>query len=143
MSDEGGKGFEVRDRRRFTDAGEARDDAEKPEPTEEPKETVSPSEPSSEAEVPPITFGTFLVGLSTQALACLGEIPNPIDGERRTDLLGARELIDILSLLQAKTRGNLEKDEEELLENVLFDLRLRYVRRKRESRETASRDADS
>ncbi|HEY6419187.1 MAG TPA: DUF1844 domain-containing protein [Candidatus Binataceae bacterium] len=80
--------------------------------------------PYPEAEV---NFVTFVVGLSTQALAALGEMPDPATGESLRDLKAAQQLIDIIGILRDKTRGNLEREEESLLEAILFDLRMKYV----------------
>lgn len=74
-----------------------------------------------------VTFSTFLLGLSTQALLHLGEIPNPVSGQLEPDLVAAKQVIDILGVLQAKTRGNLDEAEQGLVESVLYDLRIRYV----------------
>jgi len=75
----------------------------------------------------PVTFSTFLLGLSTQALLHLGEIPNPVSGQIETDLIAAQHVIDILGMLEAKTRGNLDQAEQGLVQSVLYDLRIRYV----------------
>ncbi len=74
-----------------------------------------------------INFSTFIVGLSTQALLHLGEIPDPATGQQARDLTGAQQLIDILGMLQEKSRGNLEPGEQSLIEAILFDLRMKYV----------------
>jgi len=75
-----------------------------------------------------MTFATFVISLSTQALALLGEIPDPA-GATQVDLASARQLINILGMLQDKTRGNLDTDEGALLEHALYDLRMKYVER--------------
>jgi len=85
-----------------------------------------------------VTFSTFLLGLSTQALLHLGEIPNPASSQIETDLVAAKQVIDILGVLDAKTRGNLEQAEQELLESVLYDLRMRYVELARRSAKEAT-----
>jgi hypothetical protein len=87
----------------------------------------APPRDAPAAEATEITFATFIVGLSTQALLHLGEIPDPATGEHLRDLAGAQQLIDILGMLQAKTRGNLAADEQHLIEAILFDLRMKYV----------------
>ena len=81
-----------------------------------------------------ITFGTFLVGLSTQALMQLGDIPDPQTGKPEQDLVGAQQLIDIIGMLEQKTRGNLDRDEAQLIEAVLYELRMKYVERARLAR---------
>jgi hypothetical protein len=116
------RGFQVRDRRRFSETGEVRDDV--------PEQASAPAPPPvrgpRDVEAP-ITFSTFLLGLSTQVLLHLGEIPNPISKKVERDLAAAKEVIDILGILREKTRNNLEADEQTLLDSVLYDLRMRYV----------------
>ena len=80
-----------------------------------------------------LTFASFVVGLSTEALALMGEMPHPATGERVQDLIGAQQLIDIIGILQEKTRGNLSQDEDTLLDAILFDLRMKYVEKARRS----------
>jgi len=81
----------------------------------------------SQAMPPEIGFATFVVSLSTQALMHLGEIPDPMTNQLERDLPAAQHVIDILGMLQEKTRGNLDQDEEGLLRSILFDLRMKYV----------------
>ena len=128
-----GKGFTVQDRRRFSpDTGEARQDA--PEETGRPGEAASQAtpgaapapEPDQEA-LPEINFSAFVISLSTQALMNLGEIANPISGKVETDVPVAKQMIDILGMLKDKTRGNLNASEDRLMEDILFDLRMKYV----------------
>ena len=57
----------------------------------------------------------------------LGEIPNPMSGKSETHVSVAKQMIDILGMLQEKTRGNLDAGEERLVEDILFDLRMKYV----------------
>jgi hypothetical protein len=80
-----------------------------------------------------LTFASFVVGLSTEALALMGEMPHPATGERMNDLVGAQQLVDIIGILQEKTRGNLSADEDTLLEAILFELRMKYVEKARRS----------
>lgn len=141
MEGEDPKGFQVRDRRRFSETGEAREDAAESaaETTDAPassedilRSPEGPGKHEPDADQPiPITLSTFLMSLSTQALMCLGEIPNPVTGDTETDLTAVRELIDIISMLQEKTRGNLDSAEARLFEKVLFDLRMRFVEKAR------------
>jgi hypothetical protein len=78
--------------------------------------------------LPRATFPQFLSGLASQVLISLGEMENPLTGGREVDLAQAQHSIDLLQLLQEKTKGNLTPQEENFLTNVLHDLRLRYVR---------------
>jgi hypothetical protein len=74
----------------------------------------------------PLTFVDFLVGLASSALIHLGA-PNPETGERRKDLLLARQSLELLSMLREKTQGNLTADEQTFFDNLLTDLRLKFV----------------
>ena len=127
--DEERRGFQVKDRRRFSETGEARSETtdEPAGATEAPPANEPP--PSETADVPdePVTFSTFVLGLSTQALLHLGEIPDPMSRAVHRDLGAAKHVIDILAILREKTRSNLEPDEEQLLDSMLYDLRMRYV----------------
>jgi hypothetical protein len=91
--------------------------------------STAQSRRASAGLAPEITFGTFVVGLSTQALVHLGEIPDPLSGQPSADLPAAQQLIDIIAILKEKTRGNLDRDEDALLETILFELRMKYVER--------------
>lgn len=140
-----GKGFVIKDRRRFTDEGEQREaapDEEKPEqpeastqeaetgPQEEEKvEAEAPPEKEEEAPLPEINFSTFIFSLNTSALLHLGEVPDPATGKQEKDLALAKQTIDLIAMLEDKTRGNLTPDEENLVKHILYDLRLRYVQK--------------
>jgi hypothetical protein len=93
-----------------------------------------PSEPSLQGNGPHtdvaegIDFASFLISLGTQAFMHLGDIANPTTQQREKDLPAAKQMIDLLGMLQEKTKGNLAADEERLLQQLLLDLRLRYVR---------------
>jgi len=128
-----GKGFTVQDRRRFSpETGEARpDSAESPTdaaPASAPSEAQdahtheAPSEP-----LPEINFSTFVISLSTQALMHLGEVPSPLSGKVETDVPAAKQMIDLLAMLRDRTRGNLNSNEDRLMDDILFDLRMKYV----------------
>lgn len=82
---------------------------------------------TSKEPMPEVDFVTFVLSLSTNALVSMGMLPRPDTGEKKADLLLARQTIDILGLLQEKTKGNLTGEEERILDNVLYDLRMTYV----------------
>lgn len=149
--EEKSRGFKVEDRRRFSAEGELKPEhqaSQPPEPGAGAKEAPPQGErprgerPQGErlhAAQPPqaagrapgaepeINFTAFVVSLSTQVLMHLGEIPDPLTNQRARDLPAAQHMIDILGMLQDKTRGNLDPDEEGLLRSILFDLRMKYV----------------
>jgi hypothetical protein len=152
--EEKGRGFKVEDRRRFSPEGELKPEyrsehkagpaqgAEKPSAphlAQEEAAAVRRAEAEAEAAAEAayegsrdtITFASFIVGLSTEALAFLGEMPNPATGERQADLKAAEQIIDIIGILREKTRGNLDSDEESLMDAILFDLRMKYVEKAR------------
>ncbi|MCI0530182.1 MAG: DUF1844 domain-containing protein [Nitrospira sp.] len=119
--------IEVKDRRRFS--------PDTAEPVQQDssasKEKTGAQEAKAEylSDAPQgMNFASFILSLSTQALMCLGEIPDPQDGKSHQDLSAAKQFIDILGLLQEKTAGNLDKSETQLLDHILFDLRMRYVK---------------
>jgi len=88
------------------------------------------SNPNEAAEeLPTIDFATFVLSLSHSALMHLGEAPHPETNNVESNLALAKQNIDLLGLLEEKTKGNLTGDEERLLAQVLFDLRMRYVER--------------
>lgn len=124
------RGFTVTDRRR-----RAREGAEAPPEAERAKEPPPPSEaetpPEAEApsaELPPADFQYLVLFLATQAMLCLGEQPDPSTGDRIQNLPAAKHTIDLLGVIHEKTKGNLTDDESQLLDNMLYDLRMRYVR---------------
>jgi len=149
------KGFKVEDRRRFSAEGELKPEHRGSEQAGTPTSTAhsmpeaatSPAGSDTQAQpqniqaskafsqsreaAPEITFGTFVVGLSTQALVHLGELPDPHTNQPAADLSAAQQLIDIIAMLENKTRGNLDHDEQTMLEAILFELRMKYVERAR------------
>lgn len=78
--------------------------------------------------MPEVTFPAFILSLNTSALYHLGEIADPKTGKRVVEPDLARHAIDTLVLIQNKTKGNLAPEEEELLKNILYDIKLRFVR---------------
>lgn len=78
-------------------------------------------------ELPAIDFATFVLSLSHSALVHLGDAPDPSGGPAKRDVAMAKQTIDLLAVLQEKTEGNLTGEEERLLDQVLYDLRMRYV----------------
>ena len=89
-----------------------------------------PSSESSQIPLPEINFPSFIFSLSSTALFHLGELPDPQTQEKKKDLPLAKHAIDTIAMLKEKTAGNLTGDEEKLIENILSDLRLRYVKEK-------------
>jgi hypothetical protein len=88
----------------------------------------------TDAEFPHLDFATFILSLSHSALMHLGEAPHPDDNEQRVSLPMAKQTIDLLGLLEEKTKGNLTGEEERLITQILFDLRMRYVEKSKSSK---------
>ncbi len=80
-----------------------------------------------QSELPAVDFATFVLSLNHSALMHLGVAPDPATGATEINLPLARQTIDLVALLQDKTRGNLSGEEERILEQILYELRLRYV----------------
>src|SRR5512136_1487915 len=138
MEDE--KGFVIKDRRRFDDSGEARPEQPREEPPakpQEPKPEAEAAEPrqdekaqgaSTDQSFPELNFSTFVFSLGTSAMYHFGDFPDPATKKAERNLEAAKQTIDILGILKEKTKGNLNDEEERLLESLLYELRMRYVR---------------
>jgi hypothetical protein len=126
------RGFRVIDRRGGGEEGEAETPAAGPASIlgEEPAASgaTAPSEPPAH-DLPKIDFATFVLSLFTSALVQMGVAREPGSDESapEPDLLLAQQTIDTLEMLEAKTRGNLDPEEAHLLENALYELRMRFV----------------
>lgn len=82
-----------------------------------------------------ISFAQFILSLGTTAAVHFGDLPDPATGQRgETDLIAASQMIELLALLQEKTRGNLDPAEAKLLEDLLYDLRMRFVQAQQQPR---------
>ena len=82
-----------------------------------------------------ISFAQFVLSLGTTAAVHFGDLPDPVSGERGDpNLIAAAQMIDLLALLQDKTRGNLDAAESKLLDDLLFDLRMRFVQAQQQPR---------
>jgi Domain of unknown function (DUF1844) len=137
------RGFKVQDRRRFSSEGEAKEGGDTPAESSEapeikskaaapPPETAQaaasqPASPQSSEPPPELTFAAFLWSLSEQALAALGEVPDPMSGKAMRDLTMAQQMIDIIIMLRDKTRGNLDEHEQAMLKEILSGLQMKYV----------------
>jgi hypothetical protein len=99
-----------------------------PASTEQPPQAQTQSDEERPTAAEGVNFASFLISLGTQAFMHLGDIPNPVTQQREKDLPAAKQMIDLLGILEEKTKGNLVSDEERLLRQLLLDLRLRYVR---------------
>ena len=118
------KPFEVKDRRRFDAEGQAQEGPD-----------TADAEPAADladdAALPPIEFATLVLSLASSVVYHLGELPHPETGRAEKNLPLAQQTIDLLGVLQEKTRGNLTDDETSLLESILYELRIKYVQARR------------
>lgn len=100
----------------------------RPNPAEmQASETAFERATADDEGLPAIDFPTFVLSLSHSALVHLGDAPDPASGKHHKELSMARQTIDLLALLQDRTRGNLTGEEERILDQALYDLRMRYV----------------
>lgn len=129
-------GFKVTDKRRFTPEGEVKPETagqEKVSATKQAQHTVAHAEETSHAgkkksgPLPPIDFTGFILSLANTAFFQLGLLQANESDEVKKDLPGARQTIDILGMLEEKTRGNLTEQEATILKEVLFKLRMAFV----------------
>jgi uncharacterized protein DUF1844 len=100
-----------------------------PSPQAEPSE--EPAMSNAEAELPdaedPASFASFMMSIASNAASSLGMMEHPVTGKREVDLELGKHWIDVLGMLQKKTRGNLLPQEQQILEGLLADLRMQYV----------------
>jgi hypothetical protein len=118
---DGPRGFTISDRRTAGEDPAAPGAGAAAPPAPPAKDASKPS------ALPPVEFATFILSLGSSALMHLGEVERPGTATTEKNLPMAKHSIDILSMLEGKTKGNLTAAEAQLLENLLFDLRLRYV----------------
>ena len=130
--------FKIVDRRQFTSEGKIRQESEtEPEPDEAPPPQAEDPPPQVQEEKPPETaeqdtqegmnFSSFLLSLATTGMVHLGEIPEPTTGQKLENLEAASQMIDILGILKEKTEGNLLSEESQLLESLLYELRMKFL----------------
>ncbi len=124
--------FTVTDRRGFDASGERKPEppvgAEKPEQAAQgAPEQAAQAAPEPPRALPPADFATLVLSLGSSAVMYLGESAEPEGKKSERNLPMAKHAIDLLTVLEEKTKGNLSPEEGQILESLLFDLRLRYV----------------
>ena len=132
------KGFVIKDRRHFDESGAAREEQGVAAKEKKPEESLNaglrtaPAENGSpeteDAPLPEMNFAGFIFSLSTTAMYHFGDFPDPVTKEAKSNLTAAKQTIDILSILKTKTEGNLDEDEKQLLDGILYELRMRFVK---------------
>jgi Domain of unknown function (DUF1844) len=127
-------GFVVKDKRLFGERQETPSEEQIQNKTAETK-----SEPQSTKETPsapepefdfPVNFSNFVLSLSTSALFHFGDFPDHEGGTAQKNLPAAKQTIDILDMLSEKTKGNLDENESKLIQGVLYELKMRFVKEK-------------
>jgi hypothetical protein len=125
MMSEDEQGFVIRDKR-------GRSAPEEPppsstEPSAEPESLAPETSSESNPPAPPLTFASFVFSLGTSSLMLMGESLDPQQPSPPVNLPQAKEIIDILSMLEEKTKGNLSSEEASVLGDMLYTLRMKYV----------------
>ena len=129
-----GSGFVIKDKRIFAESGEVKSPEDQANPAAEETKPVFPEAAQSgndkEPDYPPINFTNFVLSLSTSAFFHFGDFPDHEGVKAEKNLPAAKQTIDILDMLNEKTRGNLNENENQLIQGVLYELKLRYVKEK-------------
>jgi hypothetical protein len=124
--------FKVRDKRRFSPEGESSQsqESEKPDKPENSEETGT-QEPRKKQQTttrPPVDFSSLIASLAQTALFQLGVLHTPdMKDPIEPDLEGARQTIDVIAILELKTKGNLTEQEKKLIDDTLFQLRMAFI----------------
>jgi len=117
------EGFVVRDRR---GGGSTEKPPAAPSPPPEPSGAVLPDDPGPAPQIP-VTFASFVISLGSSSLMLMGEKLDPQQPAMPVNLPQAKEIIDLLSILEEKTAGNLTTEEQAVLRDMLYALRMKYV----------------
>ena len=94
------------------------------------KDAFEAADAAQDSQLPVLNFATFIFSLNSSALVHLGMLEDPATRQKVKNLPLAKQTIDILGMLEEKTQGNLSEDEEKMLKNILYDLRIIYVKEK-------------
>jgi hypothetical protein len=122
------KGFIIKDRRSFDKEGELKEEKGAGDAGSQKTKEEKREQDAQRIPLPEVNFNSLIFSLSSSALLNMGDIAEPQTGETKKDLPMAKYSIDIISMLQEKTKGNLTEEEHKFLDNILADLRLRYVK---------------
>ena len=125
MSDKEGEGFVIKDKRSSIQSEEeakAADASQKKESAEKEKPPAQAAGQEFE-----LNFSTFVLSLTSSAFYHLGDIPDPMTGQKQENLPAVKQTIDILIMLQDKTKNNLDAEEAKLMEQLIYELQIKYV----------------
>jgi len=122
-----GEGFVIKDKRFSEESENKEEPAARSGP--EIKEKVE-NDASGPSDYPQVNFTNFVISLSTSCLFQFGDFPEYEGGKAEKNLPAAKQTIDILDMLNEKTKGNLDQNEANLIQGVLYELKMRYVKEK-------------
>ena len=121
-----GDSFVIKDKRSSQRSGD------EPEPEPEAAGPAQPAaQPRASKQTFQIDFSTFIMSLTSSAFYHLGDLTDPMTGKKETNLPAVQQTIDMLLMLRTKTKGNLTADEDKLLEQLVYELQMKYVEKTR------------
>ena len=125
-----GEGFVIKDKR----SSQISEDDATFQDEQETKDQEKQTDSSKEKETEPfqVDFSTFIMSLTSSAFYHLGDMPDPSTGKKEVNLPAVQQTIDMLIMLREKTKGNLKEDEKKLLEQLVYELQVKYVAKTKE-----------
>jgi|TARA_B100002003_G_C13833843_1_gene409687 hypothetical protein len=125
-----GEGFVIKDKR----SSQISEDDATFQDEQEIKDQEKQTDSSKEKETEPfqVDFSTFIMSLTSSAFYHLGDMPDPSTGKKEVNLPAVQQTIDMLIMLREKTKGNLKEDEKKLLEQLVYELQVKYVAKTKE-----------
>ena len=125
-----GEGFVIKDKRSSQISEDDATFLDEQETKDQEKQTDSSKE--KETEPFQVDFSTFVMSLTSSAFYHLGDMPDPSTGKKEVNLPAVQQTIDMLIMLREKTKGNLKEDEKKLLEQLVYELQVKYVAKTKE-----------
>jgi len=125
-----GEGFVIKDKRSSQISEDDATFQDEQETKDQEKQTGSSKE--KETEPFQVDFSTFIMSLTSSAFYHLGDMPDPSTGKKEVNLPAVQQTIDMLIMLREKTKGNLKEDEKKLLEQLVYELQVKYVAKTKE-----------
>ena len=125
-----GEGFVIKDKR----SSQISEDDATFQDEQETKDQEKQTDSSKEKETEPfqVDFSTFIMSLTSSAFYHLGDMPDPSTGKKEVNLPAVQQTIDMLIMLREKTKGTLKEDEKKLLEQLVYELQVKYVAKTKE-----------
>ena len=125
-----GEGFVIKDKRSSQISEDDATFQDKQETRDQEKQTDSSEK--KETEPFQVDFSTFIMSLTSSAFYHLGDMPDPSTGKKEVNLPAVQQTIDMLIMLREKTKGNLKEDEKKLLEQLVYELQVKFVAKTKE-----------